>query len=176
MEKKEFQCLFKKEMKELGFQIRGNYSYKFQEADYLIGVWLDHHPYAQAYFIEYGVIFNPDEDRLPFTGWCDWDARFLFTADPDTDLACYPIENLSCNFERNVIIDWFEYETRTRTNFENQLAVNIEKRVLPLVDKEFVLDEYRKNWTLFRTVPYKTAYKIAQLAELDIEEIIRATQ
>lgn len=171
MEKKDFQKLFRNYMKAKGFQVKGNYSHKFLGDDYLIGVWLDHHPFLKAYFVEYGVIYAPDEKRLPFSGWCDWTARFQFAANPDEDLRDYPIEDMD-KWLRPQVIDWFEYDTRTERDFINSLDVNVEKRLAPVYDKEYVLDQYRRNWILFRMIPYKTLHKISTLAGLDTSKVI----
>lgn len=167
MEKKSFQDLFKKEMKALGFRSRGKYCYKFLSDDYLVGVWLDHCPYAKAYYIEYGVIYEPDEKRLPFAGLCDWSSRFIFTVNPNDDLAYFPIENSNYKINRSILVDWFEYEVRTSAEFEKQFAVNCQKKLIPLYDRAYVLNEYRANNTLFRMVPLETAYKIGRLVGLD---------
>lgn len=171
MEKKRIQQLFRNHMKGLGFNCRGNYSHKFLDDDYLIGVFLDHHSYAKAYYVEFGVIYEPDEKRLPFSGWCDWDARFLFTANQEEDLEQYPIEILKLK-AKGKLIDWFEYDVRSENEFITQLQINIEKRLSLLYDKEYVLNLYRENWVLFRMIPYETVYKIARLAGIDADEAI----
>ena len=44
MDKKDFQNLFKAYMKERGFKIKGNCAYQFIDDQYIIGIYLDHHP------------------------------------------------------------------------------------------------------------------------------------
>ena len=70
MEKKMFQKIVKDRLKIEGFKIKGNNSYKLLGKDYLIGVMLDHNPYCRGYFIEYGVVYLPDESKFPFQGFC----------------------------------------------------------------------------------------------------------
>ena len=173
MEKKEFQKLFREKMKSLGFSVRGNYASKFLEDDYLVGIFLDHSSYGKEYYIQYGVIYEPDEKRLPFSGWCDWSVRFKFTTKPNDDLSLYPIEDINHHFSRDDVIDWFEYEVRTAEDFEKQLEVNLEKRFAPLYDKSFVLNLLRNDISYFRSRPHETVFKIGKLLGLSNEEIMQ---
>ena len=171
MEKKECQAFFREQMKALGFKTRGNYAHKMVEDDYLVGVWLDHASFSKAYYIVYGVIYMPDEKRLPFKGWVDWHRRFTFTTDPSDDLGQYPIENLNGKFGK-MLTDLFEYENRTFEDLGYSIKVNFEKRVLPVFDQSYVLDIYRNDWIEFRRVPYDTVRKLAGLMGIDAEKVI----
>ena len=53
------------------------------------------------------------------------------------------------------------------------MDINMEKRFQLLYNKEYILDEYRRNWVYFRMIPYDTVHKIVKLAELNIDEVIR---
>lgn len=172
MEKKEFQQLFRTQMKELGFKVKGNYSYKIIDDDYLIGVFLDHYSYANAYHIYYGVIYCFDENKLPFKGVCDWDDCFWFTVDPEDDLKNYPIEKYFTRFDRKKVVEYFEYDTRTKEDFLKCFHINVEKRLKHVFCKEYVLDIYRKDWVEFRQIPYDTVRKISKLAGLDVDKVI----
>jgi len=50
---------------------------------------------------------------------------------------------------------------------------NIKKRLVKVYDKEFILEEYRNNWILFRRISYDTVKKICRLAGLDYDEVVR---
>lgn len=160
MDKKELQKVFKSTMKDLGYTVRGTKSYRYITDDYIVVVMLDHNPYSKSYFVEYGVIFEPDERYFPIGRWLDWDSRFKFSSDHD-------IANTT-NY-----VDYYEYESGTIENFEQELIHNFNDRVTPVCNKEYVLDFYRKDWILFRMIPYETVHKIARLAGLNGDEVIQ---
>ena len=172
MEKKEFQKIFKDYMKGLGFQSKGNISWKYLSEDYMIAVMLDHSSYTTAYYITYGVVYEADKMEKPFRGKRDWSESFYFTKDPADDLSAYPIENLCGSFYRSLIGE-FDYQNRSVEDFMKSFAINIEKRLQKLHDREYVLNLYREDWILFRMIPYDTVGKIARLAGLDYEEVVR---
>lgn len=171
MEKKEFQKLFKSYVKEMGFLSQGNCFYKLLDNDYAITLYLDHNPYDTSYFIEYGVIYEFDSTVKVSHQIC-WDHRFCFTAEFNDDLNDYPIEDIVRYFSRDKIVDWFDYVNRSKENFEEQMSINIKKRLNPLYDKNFVLDLYKNNWILFRLISYEKTRKIARIAGLDYEKVI----
>ncbi len=175
MDKKEFQNMFKIYMRSKGFRVRGNCAYQFIDDQYVIGVYLDHHPFVKAYFVEYGAIYEPDSTQRKkiLSGKSDFRMCFQFTVDPSDDLDHYQIEDLSRYFDRSVVIDWFDYTIGTKEYFEKSMEVNFKKRLNALYDKEYVLELYRKDWIQFRKIPYDTVYKIARLAGLDANEVIR---
>lgn len=143
MEKKEFQKIVKDKMKKLGFQSRRNNYYKIVDDDYLIGVSLDHHPFCKGYFVEFGVIYLPDEEKLPFDGWYDWNAWFVFAKMPEDDLRKYHIENL--DVDDDDLVDYFEYDIRSMEELNKALDLNIEKRLSLIYDKQYVLKYYREH-------------------------------
>ena len=175
MDKKEFQNLFKSYMKAKGFRIKGQGAYQFVDDQYIIGVSLDHHPFTKGYFVEYGAIYEPDaiQRQKGLLGKCDFRSFFLFTTDSNDDLNKYPIENLKCRVDYNVLTDYFEYDFRTEEDFKHSMDINIEKRLQLLYNKEYILDQYRTDWVYFRMIPYDTVHKIVKLAGLNIDEVIR---
>ena len=174
MDKKEFQDIFKTYMRSQGFRVKGNCAYQFLDDQYVIGIYLDHHPYAEAYFIEYGAIYEPDsiQRQKTLSGKADYRMRFRFTANPNDDLFQYLLED-NCCFDRRVLIDYFEYSVRTENDFKYSMNINMEKRFKLLYNKDYVLEQYRNDSVLFRMIPYDTVYKIARLAGLDIAEVLR---
>ena len=171
MEKKEFQKLFKEYVKKMGFSVQGNCFYKIIDTDYAITLYLDHHPYDESYFIEYGAIYEFDSTIKVSYQIC-WDYRFCFTTDFNDDLNHYNIEDIDKNFTRDKIVDWFDYVNRSKENFEEQMSINVQKRLSSLYDKQYVLDLYKNNWILFRGISYEKIRKICSIAGLDYEKVI----
>ena len=172
MEKKEAQKIFKDYMKSQGFKIKGSCAYKYIDDDYLVCAALDHRPFGNEYGIDYGAIYNPTETDWPFYNHLDWRFFFQFTTQPGDDLNKYSIDELDKPQDLQ-ICSWFDYDTRTKEEFENSISINVVRMLSKLYDKEYVLNRYRKNWILFRQISYKTVRKICALAGIDAEEAIR---
>lgn len=151
MEKTELQKLFKSYMKNLGYRCKGNICHKALDSDYLVVVFLEHSSFQIAYRIRYGVIYEYDSDRPAPLTKTDWSSRFLFGQDRE---------------------ELFDYSRSTEEEFLRELTENVEKRLAQVCDREFVLDQYRRNWLAFRRIPYDTARKICRLAGLDYEEVV----
>lgn len=171
MEKRTFQKLFRDYMKNLGFRTKGNLCYKYLEDDYLIVVSLEHSSFQSAYAVEYGVIYEASPDKATVSTKTDWSAYFYFTVDPSDDLELYPLENLHSNFAKK-LIDLFNYDERSDRDFVRSMDENVKKRLIKLYDKEFVLEQYRKDWVTFRQIPYDTVHKMCRLAGLNAEQVI----
>lgn len=169
MEKKEFKKMFKEYVKKMGFLAQGNCFYKILNNDYAITLYLDHHPYTAAYYIEYGVIYEFDS-TLKVSHQICWDSRFLFTKIPTDDLNLYNI-GIECTYNTNQLIDWFDYVNRSKENFEEQFSLNLHQCLSVLCDESYVLDLYRRNGYLFRGLPYKIQDKIVRLGNLDLKKI-----
>lgn len=172
MEKKEAQQIFKKYMKSQGFKIKGNCAYKYVDDNYLVCAALDHRPFGNEYGIDFGAIYNPTEEDWPFHNFMDWRSCFMFTTEPEDDLNKY-LDDMDNGWGYGPTTVWFNYEARTKEEFEKSIALNMEKNFSDLYDKEFVLNQYRKDWILFRLISYKTVRKICALAGIDAEEAIR---
>ena len=141
--------------------------------DYRISLWLDHHPFVRAYFIGYSVRYEPRADEKP-SQLCvgDWDGYCAFCVDHNDDLAQYPIDHLDRPIDRTKLLDYYRYEECTEEEFWHAMDLNYERCIRQLFDKRLVLDFYRNDWILFRTIPYDTVRKIARLAGLDAEKVI----
>ena len=172
MEKKEVQKFIKNKMKKLGFRSRGNGLYKILDDSYLIGIYMDHHPYCKGYFIEYGVIYLPDDEKMPFRGDFDWRGRFFFTTDPEDDLSKYhfDVEEADENFPEK-IVDYFEYDVFTLAELDAQLDLNIKKLLPALLDKNFVLEFYKKELSAFTTLSTKTQIKLIKLGNYNLDMV-----
>lgn len=172
MTKSDVKQILKRCMKEQNFSVQNGRYYKIVEDNYLVGVWLDHSPYGEMYNIYYGVIFLPDETKMPFKGWCDWEDCFWFTKNPKDDISKYPLNRIDCTLPEGV--DYrVEYAIWSEESFEKQLRENLQNRLSRVMDKHNVLELYKSNWSLFRGIPYETVEKIAGLLELDYDTIIR---
>lgn len=171
LEKTEFQKLFREYMKKLGFCSKGNICYRYLADDYLIIVHLDHFSYSKAYGVDYGVVYEAAVEK-PVSQKMDWRGSFLFAADPNDDLSRYPLEDMRIRYGRE-LTRWFDYFERTEEDFLRSMDENVQKCLVKVYDKGFVLDQYRKNWVTFRRIPYDTVRKICRLAGLDAEQVIR---
>lgn len=167
MTKDDVKQLLRRKMKRENFHARNGRYFKKLDDTYLIGVWLDHHPFCEAYYIEYGAVYLPDSIKMPFKGWCDWDFRFVFPNESDDHLHSYPIEDLNVDG----LIDYFDYSIGTPEMLSESLDQNIARRLSLLYNKEYVLNLYRNNWILFRMVSYDTVDKICRLAGLDRNKV-----
>ena len=175
MEKKEVQKLLKEMMKEYGFKSRGNHHYKIIEEDYLIGVSLDHHPFRKAYFIEYAALFLPAEEKMPsgkFCGFCDWNKRFLFTQNGDEEYLRQGLEK-SIWGDGTELVDYLEYDKRDIDSAKKEISVNLEKQLMLIYDKEYVLNIYRKNLSDLLDLYQKDVEKIMKYGGFDEDEIER---
>lgn len=172
MEKKDAQKAWKDHMKKIGFRCRGNICYRYLDDDYLIFLRLEHSSYYSAYRVDYGAVYEANAMEGTFKGKGDWSSHFLFTKDASDDLTQYPLEDLCSHFNMELDQD-FDYSNRTVEDLICSLDINIEKRLSKLYDRTFVLTQYRQNWISFRKIPYDTCRKIARLAGLDAEAVIR---
>ncbi len=175
MDKKEFQQIVKHKLKDRGFRAKGNYHYIIINSRYWAGIKLDHHPYCRGYYIEYGGIYDPANDFSPFHFGFDLSYRFVFSKKPNDDLGRYDISNPiieniykpDCPFT-----EYFEYETRTKDDLVNSLVANLDLRFPLFCNDTFILEQYRKDWILFRLVPEETVGKIARLLGLEMEDVM----
>lgn len=172
MEKEMFRKLFQEYMKKLGFRAKGNICYQYLDDDYLVVVFLDHSPYGREYCVGYGPVYEADSTKNAASTKTDRCEYFYFTSDQAADLAQYPLDDLQSSFGGK-LTTWFDYSERSENDFVYSMDENIKKRLIKLYDKEFVLEQYRNDWVLFRKIPYDTVRKICRLAGLDAEQVIR---
>lgn len=175
MEKKEFQKIVKKVLKEIGFQFKGNNAHKICGDDYLLGICLEHHSYHKAYAIEFGVVYLPDDNKVPFRGWFDWHNQFLFTKKAEDDIEKYKIE-VFADYEEEYLIDYFEYEERGGEELIEQIKSNIDRRMKVILEKEYVLEYYAKHIEVFARLPICTIEKLIKLYDFDRKHINRLRQ
>lgn len=157
-------------MKELGFRSRGNGLYKILDDNYLIGIYMDHHSYCKGYYIEYGVIYLPNDEKMPFRGDFDWSSRFFFTTDPEDDLSKYhfDVDEIDEDSYENITV-YFEYDVFTLEELDAQLDLNIKKLLPALLDKNFVLEFYKKELSAFTTLSTKAQIKLIKLGNYNLD-------
>ena len=175
MEKKEFQKIVRARLKKEGFVVKGNYAHKILDDDYLVGVELEHHPFCKGYFINYCVIYLPDERKYPpFQGFCDWDDHFDFTKNPEDNLNNYPLEENTVRdkvYDEDALVRYFEYDIRTPDDLIPQLDINIRRKLSLVYDKEFVLRIYQRYTDWLADLPECTVAKILDLYDIDRDKI-----
>ena len=156
MEKKELQKLFRDYMKSHGFKSKGNVCTKYLADDYLVFAILEHSSFGSEYGVEYGVVYEADQLEKPFNGMmADWSDCFSWPL-PDGGKSPYR----------------FDYNARTAVDFTTCLDWNMAERFSCLNEREYVLDQYRNNWFLYRAIPYVTVQKICRLAGISPEVAI----
>ena len=173
MEKKEAKKIIKEVLKKYGFHPNKIGGYKILDNDYLIGMNMTHSTYCKGYMMDYGVIYLPDEEKMPFDGIYDWRGAFLFTKTEGDDLRKYK-DILLSGYGDESLWHVFEYGVRTSEEFKEQLAINIEVKMSRLYDKNFVLDYYRTHMDKLYLI-VDTDLGIAKLAKLvghDLRELL----
>lgn len=170
MEKKEFQKAVKEKFKAKGFKARGNHYYKIIDDKYLIGASLSHRTYNKAYFVDYGIIYLPDETKLPFNGDFDWARKFWFTKDFEKKLNRYQLDHVEeCYHE---LTDYFEYDVRSMESLEESMDVNIEKMLCVLSDEKCALKDHANNLDLFVSLSEHEIKKFIRLGAVSKETVL----
>lgn len=76
-------------------------------------------------------------------------------------------------YDEETLTECFEYEDRTAEDLSNQLEINIQKKLAPLKDREFVLRYYSNNLLMLAVLPDRTIEKLLNLYNYDRTEINR---
>lgn len=145
MTKEEFRAYVKQKFKAMGFQSKKSIHYKFIEEDYIVRLELDPSSYCRAYQCTCGAILLPSM-LYPFQGYgCHIGMNFLFPYDP----LC-PLDFSLPDLEQHVKYDYkCEYEKYTLEQIDAFFDKNIEERLIPMYNKEFLLEFYRQDWRRF---------------------------
>lgn len=169
MDRKEMRKVVKDFFKSKGFQSQNRYHYKKIDDDYLIAVDLFSAGFMKAYQIDFGAIFLPDEDKFPLTGRFDYYEICWFPEEPGDklDLGDTP----DCEFSRDNLTFYFKYEIYTPGQLEHYLEINYERFVVPMLDKNYILDYYRNHLRSLNALGEKTFIKMCIRAELDPKEV-----
>lgn len=162
MEKKELKEFIRVKFKELGFQKRKDYYTKTLDGDYLIGFYLYPSSYTKGYQFCCGIIYLPNEFKMPFHGLCDLDWNFRFPFKPGTEL----------DFNQDPLAYVFEYEYYTVEQLERIFAQNYERYMLPLYDKEYGLELFRQDWRRLRRHSPQTIAGLCKRMGVDYDEVM----
>jgi len=171
LEKKQFQKIIKQKLKDRGFKSKGNHCYKIIDDKYLIGVSFIHRSYGQGYFIDYGIIYLPDDIKMPFNGDYDWSRKFWFTKDYKKDLNRYQLDNVVECY--NELTDYFEYENRSVEALEKSIDINVDKMLSVLSDEKCAFEDYQNNLDIFVSLSEHEIKKFIKLGAVSKEVVLQ---
>ena len=171
MDKKEFQKLIKQKLKDKGFKSRGNHCYKIIDNRYLIGASLIHCSSGQGYFIDYGIIYLPDEIKIPFNGDYDWSRKFWFTKDYEKKLNRYHLDNVEECYKE--LIDYFEYDIRSVEVLEESIDLNVDKMLSVLSDEKCAFKDYQNNLNLLVSLSEHEIKKFIKLGVVSKQVVLQ---
>lgn len=171
MEKKEFQNIAKEKFKSLGFRARGNHYYKMIDEDYCMCISLIHQNHGKGYFIDFGVVYAPFGNQIPFKGDFDSWQMFLFSANDNINLTkeiLYEPKKYKDKLVRS-----FLYEDRSEESLLELLDLNLEKMIHLFSDKEFGLNYWKENIGFLCSQDREKIVKIIKLAEIPKNDIMQ---
>lgn len=167
MTRTELRRYVKEKFKEKGFRSEKSYLYKILDDDYLICFHLYPSSYCKGYSFICGVIYLPDEYKIPLRGLLDLEWCFRFPRDMDKELE---LDGYQSNPD---LIAVFEYDNYTVEQLDKYFAVNYAHFVEPLFDKEYGLDCFRKDWRLMNRFSVKTVDKLCKRAGIDTQAVLQ---
>ena len=162
MEKSELKRFLNDRFIELGFQIKKNYYTKLLDEDYLIGCCLYPSSYVKGYQLYCGIIYLPNEMKMPFRGLFDLEWNFQFPIDPSDEL----------DLGGGGLTVVLHYERFTIKQFESIFKKNYEHFMLPLYNKEYGLDLMRKDWRLMRRHSFYTIEGLCKRMGIEYSDVI----
>lgn len=166
MEKAELRQYIKDKFKALGFQSRKSTHYKIIDNDYLIGFEMEPSTYCKGYCFTCGIIYLPDEQRMPFRGIFDLHWDFVFPWEPDGD------PDVQRCIERKLLRRIFEYEDYSIEQLDRIFEANYNYFMLPLYDKNYGLDIFRSSWRRMQYYPVPKIEMLCKRAGLDAQEVL----
>ena len=163
MEKSEFKLYLRKRLKELGFDKKKDFYSKTMAGDYLIGIDLEHSSYVKGYQFRCGIVYLPNELRVPFRGLLDlkWNFEFPFELGEKLD------------FEKKPLKYVFEYEKYTIEEFEELFAKNYEHYIIPLHDPNYGVELIRQDWKLLKRCDPQTIERLCVRMGIKYEEVMK---
>jgi len=165
MTRSELRTFTQKKLKAMGYQAQKSYLYKIIDDDYLIGFHLYPSSYIKGYSFVCGIIYLPDELKMPLRGVFDLEWEFQFPFDPDGvfDLKDYP--------DRTKYMRVFEYEKYTLEQLEVLWDANFRFFMEPLTDKNYGLEIIRKDWNNLKRFAPENVLKLCLRANMDINKV-----
>ena len=167
MTKPELKDFIKDKFKSLGYQSRKSYFYKIVDEDYLIGFFLDPTGRTKGYYFICGIIYLPDSIKMPINGLFDLEWKFIFPWEPTSE---FDVEKcLDTKLYKKV----FEYEAYNLEQLEIIFSKNYAYFIDRLLDKEYGLDLFRKNWNRMNRFSAHSVDKICKRAGLDTDSVLK---
>lgn len=162
MEKTEFKLYLRKRLKELGFEKRKDFYSKIMDEDYLVGIDLEHSSYVNGYQFRCGIVYLPNEQRVPFCGVFDlkWNFEFPFEPGQKLDFAKKPLKYV------------FEYEKYTLDDFKELFEKNYKHYIMPLLDPDYGIELIRKDWKLLKRCDPQTIKRLCTRIGIEHDEVV----
>lgn len=167
MTRKELRTFVKDKFKAQGFSAQKSYLYKIIDDDYLIGFHLDPSSYGKGYRFVCGIIYLPDELKIPLRGVFDLEWIFRFPTDPTSKL---DLSNYTWDRTLETV---FHYENYSIEQLETFFEINYDYFITPLFDKEYGLEMFRKDWRLMNRFAPKTVFKLCERASIDAQAVFK---
>lgn len=166
MDKKEFKLYLKGKLKGLGFDKRKDFYSKTVNSDYLIGIDLMPSSYVKGYQFRCGIVYLPNEKRVPFCGLFDlkWNFEFPFELGQKLDFSQKPLTYI------------FKYEHYTTEEFEEFFMQNYDRYILPLYNPEYGIELMRKDWRLMVRCDSQTIAQLCTRMDISYEEVMKFLQ
>lgn len=164
MEKIEFKLYLKDRLTQLGFHKRKDFYSKTMGEDYLIGIDLEHSSYVKGYQFRCGIVYLPNELRVPFCGLLDlkWNFMFPFERGEKLEFSQKPLKYI------------FEYEKYTIDEFDVLFEQNYKHFIVPLYDPDYGIGLIRKDWKLMKRCDPQTIQMLCRRMGLDYNEVMRS--
>ena len=139
---------------------------KVIDDDYLIGFYLYPSTYCKGYDFVCGIIYLPDELKIPLRGLFDLEWAFRFPIDPSDKL------ELSDYYGNRKLTTVLKYEKYTIEQLDLFFGINYDYFIKPLYNKEFGLDMFRHDWRLMNRFSVQTINKICHRASIDAQMVL----
>lgn len=167
MTQKEFRLFVKDKFRQLGFQSHKSINYRFVDEDYIVCMELYASSYCKGYKCSCGSIFLPNEEKYPLCGRYDAREVFKFPRNPADEL------DLSLSMmEQHMRYDTIcEYSKFSLEQVNQYFDLNIQYFLVPMLDREYTLDIYRKEWRHFQYTRPENIVNICQKAGLNPQEV-----
>lgn len=165
MTRNELRGYVKKWFNSRGFQSQKSYLFKVLDGDYLLGFYMEPTGLSKAYMFTCGIIYLPDNIKLPFHGVFDLQWDFIFPWEPNDEF------DIHLCLERQKYRGVFKYEDYSIEQLEEILTQNYNYYITPLFDKEYGLCLFRDDWRLMNRFSVQSIEKLCNRAGLDVAEV-----
>ena len=167
MTKNEFRSYVKEKFSGMGFESYKSINYKYIEEDYIVCLELYPSSYCKGYQCTCGAIFLPNEDKFPLCGRYDVSSNFQFPREAGCELD-FSLPVLECHVKYDYKC---EYEKYTREQIERYFDNNIAHFLVPLYDREYALDFFRRDWRRFKHNKPEHIVNICKKADMDPQQV-----